>query len=55
MAKKVERTKEEMGAFFEAHDGFNDFISKKIEAENAKKKKEDKEDEEVKDAMGIKK
>lgn len=39
MAKKApERTREEMHAFFEAHEGFNDFISKKIMEEEKKQK-----------------
>ena len=31
--KKPTRTKEEMGAFFEAWDGFNEYASKQIEKE----------------------
>ena len=39
MAKKTpERTKEEVSAFFEAHEGFNDYISRKIVEEEKKKK-----------------
>ena len=42
MAKKSqktpERTKEEVSAFFDSWDGFNDYISKKIEAEEKAKK-----------------
>ena len=38
MTKKVERTREEMNAFFEAHEGFNDYISKKIMEEEKKQK-----------------
>lgn len=39
MAKKApERTREEMNAFFEAHEGFNDYISRKIMEEEKKQK-----------------
>lgn len=39
MAKKApERTREEMKAYFESHDDFNAYISKKIMEEEAKKK-----------------
>ena len=41
MAKKSpNRTKEEMAAFFGAHDDFNDFISRKIMEEENNQSKE---------------